>query len=156
MRVDVAPRSLTVVPGQPAVFSVQVFNTRTVISGHRVRVLGIDPTWVELDQDQLSLLPESLGVTIVTIQLPKGLPAGVVDGEIWVPAEDALQMTLDPISSTGGKSAAITVLVANAGNSPVDADLNGNDEENQVLFDFVPPIISLMPGERDVATALLK
>ncbi len=174
MRVEVSPRSFTVAPGQPAVFSVQVFNTRTVISGHRVRVLGIDPTWVELDQPQLSLLPESLGVTLVTIQLPKDLPAGVrtvgfevseltppaaitvTDVELTIPAQTAMQLTLDPVSSTGGKSSSISVTIANTGNSVIDVALDGTDEEQQIEFGFVPATWNLMPGEHDVATAELK
>ena len=53
MRVDAFPAHATLIPGQPLVITVQVFNTSPVISAHTLRILGVDPNWVTLDQDQL-------------------------------------------------------------------------------------------------------
>ena len=174
MRVEVEPRSATIVPGQPTLLTIRVVNTGTVISGQRIRVLGADPRWVQLDQEQLSLFPDAAGVAILTVTLPPGIPAGlrsvgvevqeltppqdrvVVDVELTVPAELGLKVGLDPVSVTGGKRATLGVTVDNIGNSPVDVDLAGTDEEAQVLFAFKPPGAILGPGERILATALLR
>jgi len=76
MRIDAFPAHATLIPGQPAVVTVQVFNTSPVISAHTIRVLGVDPSWVTLDQTQLSLFPDTTGSVVVTITLPRGIPAG--------------------------------------------------------------------------------
>jgi len=174
MRVEVEPRQATVVPGQATVLTVRVVNTGTVISGHRVRVLGVDPRWVHLDQDQLSLFPDAAGVSVMTVTLPPGIPAGlrrlgvevqeltppggrqVVEVELTVPAQLSLKAELDPPSTTGGRSTAVGVVVDNTGNSEVNIELEGTDEEGQILFAFTPAVATLGPGERTLATAQLR
>jgi hypothetical protein len=174
MHVDVNPRSLSVVPGQPAVVTVQVINNTEVISGHRLRVLGVDPRWVDLDKDQLSLFPDTVGVAVLTITLPAGLPAGtrsisvevreltppagleLVEVKLTVPAELGLRVGLDPVSLTGGRSGSIGVLVDNTGNSVVDVSFSGADEEGAVSFAFEPKVASLEPGERAIANGQLR
>ncbi|MDQ1395092.1 MAG: hypothetical protein QOG64_351 [Acidimicrobiaceae bacterium] len=174
MRVEISPQRASVVPGQPLVMSVQVFNSADVISAYRVRVLGVDDRWVTISTDQLSLFPETTGVTVLTITLPPGIPAGtrrvgiqvreltppsrtqVVEAELTVPEELDLRIQLDPVSVTGGKSATIGVLVENSGNTEMAVRLAGADEEAKVDFSFAPPVISLAPGERVSATAKLR
>jgi hypothetical protein len=174
MRVDVEPRSATVFPGQPTVLTVRVVNTATVISGQRIRVLGVDPRWVRLDQEQLSLFPDAAGVALLTVTLPPGIPAGVrrlgievqeltapgerqvVEAELTVPAQLGLKVVLDPVSAAGGRSTTVGVIIDNVGNSPVDVDLDGTDEEAQIAFAFKPAGANLAPGERNLATALLR
>jgi hypothetical protein len=179
MHVDVQPKSLSVIPGQPAVLTVQVINNTQVISGHKLGVLGLDPRWWELDKEQLSLFPDTVGVAVLTITLPAGLPAGtrtisvevreltspagleLAEVQLTVPAELGLRVGLDPVSVTGGGSAAVGVLVDNTGNSTVDVSLAGADEEGAVSFAFEPPLTlqrpaSLDPGERAVATGHLR
>lgn len=174
MRVEVEPHRATVAPGRPTVLTVRVVNTGTVISGHRIRVLGVDPRWVQLDQQQLSLFPDAAGVAVLTITLPPGIPAGVrrlgvevqeltppaarrlVEVELTVPAELGLKIELDPVSTTGGRSTTVGVLVDNIGNSEVEIDLAGLDEEGHVRFVFRPVVTTLAPGERTMATAALR
>jgi hypothetical protein len=174
VRVELAPHRVSVVPGQPAVLTVQVFNTSPVISGYQIRVLGVDERWVSIDQDQLSLFPEAIGIAVLTITLPKGIPAGtrrigiqvreltppsavqVVEAELTVPAELSLRLGMDPVSATGGKTATFGVLVENSGNTDMSVKLAGADEEAKVAFVFEPSEITLAPGERLSATAQLK
>ena len=77
MRVDVAPRSVVVAPGVPAVFTVQVFNTEALISGHRIRILGADSEWTSLDKQDLSLFPGSTGIAVLSVNFPRCSPAGL-------------------------------------------------------------------------------
>jgi hypothetical protein len=173
MRVEVSPRQLSAKPGSPATITVQVTNTRTVISGHRVRVLGVDPEWISVDASSLSLFPDAVGTAVVTVTLPEGVPAGtrhlsvevteltppadteVVDIELTVPADLGLTLELDPSSVTGGRSVTTGLLIANSGNSAVDVELSGSDDEGEVEFAFTPPVPTLQPGEQLLTSVTL-
>ncbi|MDX6207625.1 MAG: hypothetical protein QOE24_16, partial [Frankiales bacterium] len=58
MRVEVTPRRAEAVPGQPLAVVVTIANTSTVIGGYAIRVLGADPSWVQMDSQQISLFPD--------------------------------------------------------------------------------------------------
>lgn len=155
-------------------FTVSVANSGTLISGHRIRVLGLDPRWTSLDQDRLSLFPDTAGVAVLTITLPRGVPAGrrtvavevseltppgetaVVEIELTVPAEPRLRLALDPVSVTGGRQAAVAVTVDNAGNAPLDVALDGRDDEGEVRFRFEPGDPVLGPGDQRIARVMLR
>ncbi len=157
MRVDAFPAHATLTPGQPLVIEVQVFNTEPVISAHRVRVLGVDPAWITLDQDQLSLFPDTMGVVVVTITLPPGIPAGTrqltvqvseltppngtenVVVDLTVPDEQGARIAIDPVSTTAGTTTSVTVILENEGNTDLDLRLEGIDEEDRIQFAFDPP-----------------
>jgi hypothetical protein len=174
MRVAVEPRRLSIVPGAPSVITVSISNTGTVISGHRVRLLGVDPQWVTVDQDTLSLFPDTSGVAVVNVTLPKGLPAGprtltvevteltppnesaVVDVQLMVPAELGLKLALDPVSITGGRAPSVALVLENTGNSEVDVHLEGADEEGAIAFSFTPPEPTLAQGDQTIGTVKLK
>jgi hypothetical protein len=174
MRVELVPAAVSIVPGKSSQVIVNVTNTATVISGHSCRVLGLDPSWVQIDKEDLSLFPETSGVFTITIALPLGLPAGTRALEIEVreltlpreislnrfeltiPAKPELAISLDPISVTGGREATIGVLVENTGNSVIDAALRGKDQENEVEFAFSPSSPRLSPGEQIVVNAKLR
>jgi len=166
MRVDVAPRRAAAPPGEPVIFSVTVTNTGEVISGHRVRVLGLDRRWVRIDKEQFSLFPGATGAALVTLTMPPGVPAGarriavqvrevtpphstsVVEIDLDVPAARAVDMRLDPVAVTGGRGATFGLVVENVGNTPVAGALGGLDPEEKVRFRFSPPHVDLGPGER--------
>jgi hypothetical protein len=173
MRVEVTPRRLSIVPGRQAVVTVSVTNTASIISGHEIRVLGVDPEWVRIDQPRLSLFPDTSGVAVLTINLPEGIPAGIreLDVEVReltephdaevikvalaVPADLHLTLGVDPVSTAGGKSASAGVVVENTGNAVVDIFLAGKDEEGMVTFVF-DEVAALAPGEQAVSTARLR
>jgi hypothetical protein len=173
MRVEVFPAHVTMVPGQPVLVAVQVLNTATVISAHKVRILGVDERWVELDTDQLSLFPETTGVVNATISLPEGIPAGtrrltvqVVELtppqrtatatiDLTVPEQLGARIAVDPVATTGGRRTEVAVHLANEGNTELALRLDGIDEEDRLSFRFDPREIVLAPGERLTATAEL-
>jgi 5-hydroxyisourate hydrolase-like protein (transthyretin family) len=174
MRVDVFPEHATPAPGQPVVLTVQVFNSAPVISAHRVRVLGVDEKWVSVDHDQLSLFPESTGIVIVTVTLPRGIPAGTrriaiqvheltppgrtetVNVDLTIPAEQGARIMVDPVSVTGGSKATVGVTLANDGNTDLLLRLDAVDEEDKLQFAFDPPVVELAPGERMTASIRIK
>lgn len=174
MRVEVTPRHCSVVAGQSTVITVSVTNSASIISGHRIRVLGVDPRWVSLDQDNLSLFPDATGVAVATVTLPPGLPAGprtfaievteltpphetaLVDVEVTVPAEPKLTLAVDPVSVMGGRSAKVAVIAQNTGNSVLDPALDGRDETGDMNFAFDQTLLGLTPGEQRVGQATLR
>src|SRR3954466_6041604 len=173
MRVEVIPRRVSVVPGQPVVLTVEVFNTSNIISGYRVRILGVDSEWVSIEGTDLSLFPETSGTAVASVTLPAGIPAGVrrltveireltpparaqiVDVDLVVPTELDIKVALDPMTATAGKAATFGVIVESASNAPVDVELVGADEEAHFGFAFIPSALRLQPGERATATATL-
>lgn len=166
MRVEVSPQRTTLIPGQPVILTVQVFNSTQIISGHRVTVLGVDERWVSVDNGELSLFPDTSGMAIVTITLPPGIPAGtrrvaiqvnettppartqVVEVDLTVPAELAVRVELDPMTATAGRAANFGVVVENTGNTDMDLSMAGTDEEARLKFLFEPSLLHLAPGER--------
>jgi hypothetical protein len=165
MRVEVNPRSAVAAPGKPAVFTIQVFNTEPLISGHRIRVLGADSEWTSLDKEQISLFPDTTGVAVLAVTFPMGSPAGarrvsvevseitepyaveVVDLDLEIPSAPALAIKLDPVSISAGRHGALTAIVSNTGNITQEVKLEGEDDERQVTFSFSPEEMSLVPAE---------
>lgn len=165
MIVDVAPRRLVAEPGRPVTLSLTITNTGDVISGHVVRVLGLDPRWVTVDQAEISLFPGTTAAVIVTLTLPAGTPAGerqlsiqvreltppeataIADVELEIPAARQTELRLDPMTVTAGAQATYGLVVENTGNTPVSGVLVGSDEEDKLRFRFTPQTVDLAPGE---------
>lgn len=171
MRVDVSPAQATVPAGESATLLVTVVNTEPIISAHRITVLGADPAWVTVDQEQLSLFPDTAGVVTVTVQLPPGIPAGVRriavqvreitapgdvevrEIELVVPAAHGARIELEPPSFSGGSKATVGVVLTNQGNAPADLLLAGTDADKALRFQFEPPGLRLAPGESGTVLA---
>ncbi|HTT92321.1 MAG TPA: carboxypeptidase regulatory-like domain-containing protein [Acidimicrobiales bacterium] len=174
MKVEVTPRSAVLAPGRPSVFTVQVFNTEDLISGHRIRVLGADSEWTTLDKTELSLFPGTTGVAVLAVNFPAGSPAGsrrvslevtevtppysmeVTDLDLEVPPEPALTIKLDPVSVSAGRHASLTAIVSNTGNVAQNVALRGLDDEGQVRFSFNPSGMAMVPGESRAVDVGLK
>ncbi len=174
MKVEVTPRSAVLAPGKPSVFTVQIFNTEELISGHRIRVLGADSEWTTLDKKELSLFPGTTGVAVLAVNFPPGSPAGsrrvslevtevtppysmeVIDLDLEVPSEPALAIKLDPVSVSAGRHASLTALVSNTGNVAQNVVLMGLDDEGQVRFSFNPHEMAMVPGESRAVDVGLK
>ncbi len=173
MRLILNPERQNVEPGRESAVALSVTNTSSVISGHRIRVLGLDPSWVTIDDETLSLFPDATSTTVIRITPPPGLPAGTrqfvvevesltppaetdqIAGELVIPTRAAMRLSLDPPSSTAGKEARIGVVLKNEGTAPVDAQLRGHDDPAEVNFAFEPSTVSLEPGEQFLATSRL-
>ncbi|HVX16557.1 MAG TPA: carboxypeptidase regulatory-like domain-containing protein [Acidimicrobiales bacterium] len=174
MRVDVTPERITAMAGQPVVLTVQVYNTTDIISAHRIRVLGVDPRWVSLDRNELTLFPENTGTVTVTVTLPEGVPAGarrlgievrevtppgrtvVAEAELTVPTRSTTTLGLEPSSVTGGRKAELVARLANHGNAALPVGLDGIDPENGIEFVFEPATVDLAPGDERTARVALR
>jgi len=169
MRVDVSPRRVSVTPQMPQQLVITIGNTSTVIGGYELRVLGADPSWVEIDTDRVSLFPDETRTVSATVAVPPNIPAGtrqiaiqvreltpphatsVAEVALVVPAAPSVQARLDPPSVSGGKKARYTVVIENTGNTVVRADLAAVEPEDRLAFAFEPERVVLAPGEHAVA-----
>lgn len=174
MRVDVFPRQAEVIPGQQQVVSITVTNTATVIGGYAIRLLGADPGWVQLEVDEISLFPDESRTLTATITPPTALPAGtrrvavqvreltppndhsITEIDLTVPAARSVQLRIDPLTVTAGRSATFSAIAENTGNTMLSGHLDGADPEGKVGFEFRPSWISLAPGEHAVVDVRTK
>lgn len=165
MHASVTPTRAVAPPGSKVELTVTITNSSDVISGHLVRVLGVDPRWVTQSQEQVSLFPGATGTCTVELALPPGLVAGerrvsllvreltgeqrstVLDVDLDLPELHAARTSLEPATVTGGRRASFGIVVRNDGNVPLHAPLRARDDEAVLRYRFVPPEVTLAPGE---------
>ena len=168
MYVELSPRRLTAVPGQPQTLSITISNTGDVISGYSLRFLGADPSWIRIDELEVSLFPQETRTLEAVLEVPAGMLAGerriavqvreltppeetsIEDVVLDVPEARSVKLRTDPMTQTAGKEARFGLLVDNYGNTPIRSRLTGTDAEGQVRFVFEPPVLDLPPGEHAV------
>ena len=174
MIVDVSPAAVEATPGVPFVLLATITNTEAVIAAYELAVLGLDPEWVEVEDQRPSLFPDGLRVLAITITLPAGVPAGTrrlgvqvrevtapgsvetVPVEVDIPAEVTTRIELDPPTVTSGKSATVGIVLRNDGNQPEEVELSAFDEEDRVTFTFEPAVLRVEPGEEVVSSVELR
>ena len=163
MRIEVEPRRI--VAGADLQLTVLITNTGSVISGYTIRLLGIDPAWVALDEAVPRLFPGESTVVTAQLQIPAELPAGerrvavqvraqtddqltaVEEVVLHVPGAPQVDVTLEPATVTAGRRAVFEAHVHNRGNTQVAATLLGVDEERALGYAVDPPQFALSPGE---------
>jgi carboxypeptidase family protein len=168
MYVEISPRRLDAAPHQRLTLSITISNTSEVISGYALRFLGADPSWITIEDTEVSLFPEETRTVVAELRLPPGMIAGerrisvqvreltppesthIEEIVLVVPESRSVLLRADPMSTTAGKQARFGILVDNTGNSPIRSRLTGIDAERRVKFVFVPPIVELPPGEHAV------
>ena len=165
MRLSVEPRRTVATPGVPTLLGVVVTNSSEVIAGYVLRVLGADPSWVDIEDPSPRLFPgESVSVGL-TLTLPEGVPAGerrvsiqvrdvtdeaaiaIEDVTLDVPARPRTTVRLEPATVTAGKVAAFAALVHNEGNTVQHGRLVAQDPEARTTYTFLPVDFSLAPGQ---------
>lgn len=174
MRLEVGPAELRVTPGTPAAVVAQVFNTDDVINAYEIRVFGVDPTWVELERERLSLFPSSAGIVTVLVNVPEDYPAGPLQlgvevspaidptlrqlGNVTliVPPRKVATMHVDPSMMLAGRKGTYNLTFTNEGNTPFALDLTSVDPEAKVAAMFNPPHVDLVPGEQIIVPVRLK
>lgn len=168
MYVEISPRRLDAVPNHPHALSITISNTSEVISGYALRFLGADPSWITIEDTEVSLFPEETRTITAELRVPPGMIAGerrisvqvreltppeathIEEIVLVVPESRSVLMRADPMTMMAGKQARFGLLVDNTGNSPIRSRLTGIDAERKVKFVFVPPVVELPPGEHAV------
>ncbi len=164
MHVDIAPRRLAAVPGQPADVLVTLANTSDVIVGCSLRVLGADPSWVVIENPEPRLFPEQTALIRLQVTLPEDTPSGerrivlqvrdltdasrlaIEDIVLDVPAQPRLSTMIEPVTVTAGRSAVFHVTLANEGNNRQSGTIRAVDPEARLSFFGVPAAVDLEPG----------
>lgn len=170
VRVQVEPRRLEVVPGDPVALQIQIYNSRNIIDAYSVTLLGLDADTggagvsVVTEPPSLSLFPETEGTLTVLFTLPLGFPAGtrtvgvatvsttdaavsvVEDIELAVAPVHELSMEVQPQSVTGGGRALFGITVENRGNVPADLTLRASDAERLLSSKFERPHLVAPPA----------
>ena len=67
MLADVSPNLLEVAPGESCTFAVHIVNPTSLIDAYEVSIFGLDPNWVSIGQQRLSLFPAEAGDVQVTL-----------------------------------------------------------------------------------------
>lgn len=168
MYVELSQRRIVAVPNRPEPLSITISNTSDVIGGYTLRFLGADPSWIEVEETDISLFPDETRTITAQITVPDGMVAGdrritvqvreltppeatsIEEVVLVVPESRSVQMRVDPMSQSAGKQARFGLLVDNTGNTTVHSRLTGTDAEGKVRFEFEPPMLELQPGEHAV------
>lgn len=166
MRVEVAPTRLEGHAGLAQTVTITITNTGDLIGGYAIRVLGADPEWVTLDNQAMSIFPESSTVVAATIRVPEGLVSGtrrigiqvreltppesvtVEEIDLEIPAAPRMSLALDPVTVSGGSAQATALSAENTGNTTISGRFTAVDPEDGVSFTFRPERVKLAPGER--------
>lgn len=174
MRAVVEPRQITTYPGFPVEFVVTVTNALHLVDAYSVRVLGVDPDWVTVDQERLQLFPGTVGEFQVRVDLPDDFPSGrrtltvqvlsdlaptkptLLTLILDIDAQARVSMIVDPVLAVAGSKAQFAITVTNEGNSPARVELACDDPENNSISTFDRPVLELGPGEQRSTTMRLK
>jgi len=174
VRVQVTPERVELSEDNAVEVFVTVHNTGSLIGGYHLRVLGADPSWVVLETENLSLFPDTADTVRALIRIPPGVAAGerriavqvreltppqaiaIAEVELVVPPSEALKLTLTPMTVVGSSSGTFGVILENSGNTTIVAPLAGTDAEDVLRFRFVPPTLTLAPGDQAIADLKVK
>lgn len=162
------PHNVEVAPGEGGVVSVTISNTSKVIDSYQVQVFGLDPAWVQVTPQRLSLFPGDTQTAEIRVTLPADYPSSqrmisvnvVSDDdptsfnlsniELVVSPRAEMSIELDPTMVTGGKSATFGIVVSNDGNAVAQANGFAVDPEELAEFTFDPPSVVVPPGRNQV------
>jgi len=174
MRAVVEPRHITTYPGFPVEFAITVTNALHLVDAYSVRVLGVDPAWVTVDQERLQLFPGTVGVFQLRVDLPDDFPSGrrtltvqvlsdlaptkptLLTLLLDVDTQARVSMVVDPVIVVAGGKAQFAVTVTNEGNSPARVELACDDPEFTSVAVFDRPVLELGPGEQRSTTMRVK
>jgi len=174
VRTELLTPFIEISPGRTATISVEVYNTGSVIDGVTARAVGIDPAWVELPIEIISLFPDTSERIDLQLTLPRTYPAGRHTIAIEIrstidasdasmdrvvldvaPAEEA-RLEVTPRRVVGRKKTTLRAAVENRGNRQIELGITAADTVRALQADISPPALVVGPGETSVATIKLQ
>lgn len=161
------PDVVDLVPGEPVVLALEVFNTTDVVDQFELGVVGINPEWVSFNPSALSLFPSSAGTAEVTILVDSAYAytagrhvigfraqslvddriSSVIEVGVEVAAAPGATLEMHPQSARVGRAGAFLTVARNLGNAPLELDLRGTDPEGQLRFECTPDHLLIPPGD---------
>ncbi len=163
---SVNPRMLTITPGQPATIRVTLLNLGSIVDWFTTTVEGVAPEWIQGAGQEVQLNPgmqETIDLNINVARSPQNLageyPATIrarsreqpnESGTIqsrWnvLPFNEDL-LRLEPRRAGGRGTASYVVALQNSGNTPAHYELNGEDDEQKMNYQFAANPVDLPPG----------
>jgi len=174
IRVLLSKKALQINPGEKAEVALTVQNFSEIVDRYKISVDGVEPGWVVVSRDELSLFPKDQDQVKITFSPPAGMKAkaGHYDVQVQVvsqenPTERTIapidlaitahpnfEVALQPQKQRGGIDATYTVRLRNLGNADLTVSLEAEDAENGCTYTLTPARISLPAGGE--ANAALK
>ncbi|MEU8541349.1 hypothetical protein AB0C52_15390 [Streptomyces sp. NPDC048717] len=158
--------SVTAVPGEEALLSLQLRNSGSTVEEYRFEVAGAAAAWTTVEPATLSLYPGDSGTVFVAFRPPRDstVPAGelpfgvrvvptsdhaepvVPEGRVTVAPFIEITAELLPRGSHGVRRGAHKIAVDNRGNAPLTVGLTARSgtEHTRIVFDR--PELSVEPG----------
>ncbi|MFT4658255.1 MAG: hypothetical protein ACJAXA_000766 [Candidatus Aldehydirespiratoraceae bacterium] len=165
------PDAVEIGRGETGFISVAVSNTSDVIDAYEVQVFGLDPEWLEISPQRLSLFPGDTENVDIRVTLPEEYPSSrrtlavnvvsqddpgsftLSEVELSIRPMTVTTVALDPVMVTGGKGATFGIVVSNLGNAVVHATAFAIDPEDLSEFTFEPTSVFVAPGRDQVIQA---
>jgi len=173
IRVLLSTKSIQINPGEKAEVTLTVQNFSEVVDRYKITVDGVDPSWISVSREELSLFPKDQDQVKISFAVPADVAAkaGHYDVRIQVisqenPTERStapldleitahpnLEISLQPQKQSGRAGAQYTVRLRNSGNADLTVLLEAEDAEGGCAFTITPAKVSLPAGGE--ATAAL-
>ena len=164
----VASRSHT-----PAVVSLEVVNTGTIIDQIVCEIPGLDPSLYEQKPVSITLFPDERAEVSLALRLPTAYPSGfhefsvevhgrqsdtVTTQNVLVEVLPVVAPTLDvtPGVLTKGAKGRFRIDVGNRGNGDIEMVLRATDTNQLLKIVIDPPTLKVAPGETGHATLTVR
>ncbi len=172
IRVLLSHKSLQINPGEKAEVTLTVQNFSEIVDRYKITIDGVDPSWVSVSREELSLFPKDQDQVKISFALPAGTKAKaghydvrvqVISQEnpterstapldLEVTAHPNLEISIQPQKQTGRDGAQYTLRLGNAGNADLTVSLEAEDVEGGCSFTITPEKVSLPAGGTATAT----
>ena len=174
VKVTVNPDRLRLNPGENGEIDITITNVSNVVDVFYTEMEGLDASWVRLDVDAVSIMPNDAINGILTIQPPRSSATAaqtytaivkvasrsdpslqqsvpvVVDVEPFY----SFEVDLRPQKATGAKGF-YTLSIDNASNVPLDFNIEGRDQEDLCRFFYEPHQRPNVPAGEKLDISLL-
>ena len=164
--VSLSPENIQLNPGDSAEIAITVQNSSNVVDVFSLEVVGLDPSWYQLSLVQSSLFPGDKTECTLTISPPKVSASLAKDYPFAIKAnsqKDPTQFTehpaildLSPFYAFGvsvrpqkdtNPKGYYLIELSNSGNSDLNIEMSGSDQESLCRFLFDPQRPRVGPGE---------
>ena len=164
--VSLSPENIQLNPGDSAEIAITVQNSSNVVDVVSLEVVGLDPSWCQLSLMQSSLFPGDKAECTLTISPPKDSASLATNYPFAIKANSqkdptqyteqaaaldllpfyAFDMSVRPQKDTNPKGYYLIEL-SNTGNSDLNIEMSGSDQESLCRFLFDPQRPRVAPGE---------
>ncbi|MEJ3405452.1 hypothetical protein WDJ51_11970 [Rathayibacter sp. YIM 133350] len=155
------PITLSVVPGEHAVFTASVTNDSLIVESYTLTPVGPVSAWTTIDPVELTIYPGKTETTTLTVSPPRAAEAVTGDVAVGVHAQPAEQpdfaasaeatLSILPFSSVnaeliprlsrGRGRKRVRVAVDNQGNTPLVASIAGTSSDALAITTATPDVV---------------